>query len=119
VEHRHDVKKLGFALLAVIVLGLAVLFLPSMLRKSHPHSVTLSWHPPEGTNGSKAITFNIYRSTSLGGPYVRVASGVQGLSYHDTAVNAGMSYYYVARSVDSAGAESPASSEIKVTVPGD
>jgi fibronectin type 3 domain-containing protein len=112
------VKKLGLLLLAIVVIGLAVLFLPS-LHKSRPHSVTLSWRAPEGPANSNVVNFNIYRGTTLGGPYARVASGVHELNYKDTAVNAGVTYFYVVRSVDSAGTESPASEEIKVTVPGD
>jgi fibronectin type 3 domain-containing protein len=109
-------KKLGLALLVIVLLALVAFFVPSWRHRSGSHSVSLSWQAPVATT-PKVVGFNVYRSTSLGGPYVRVASGVSGLKYRDTAVNAGVSYYYVVRSVDSDGNESPASTEIKATVP--
>ena len=113
-------KKLGLLLLTILLLGAAVIFfLPSVLHKPRPHSVTLTWHAPAESAKSKVVSYNVYRSTSEKGASVRVASGVKTLSYHDTAVNAGTTYFYVVRSVDSEGNESPSSEEIKVTVPED
>ena len=111
-------KKLGL-LLAILLLGAVTILLPVVRQKPRGHSVTLSWHAPAESTTSKVVSYNIYRSTKQGGPFVKVASGVEGLSYRDTAVNAGTTYFYVVRSVDSGGNESRASEEIKATVPGD
>ena len=56
------------------------------------NQVLLTWNPPAG-----AISFNIKRSNSSGGPYsvISPAGAVTGTNYTDfTAVN-GMTYYYV------------------------
>ena len=86
-------------------------------RAPHPHSVTLLWHAPAQSVDPQAVRYNLYRSTSPGGPYTPVASGVQSLTYKDELVNAGVTYYYVVRSVDLSGRESGYSEEVKVTIP--
>jgi fibronectin type 3 domain-containing protein len=113
------VKKLGLFLLAILLLGAAIVVLPLIRHKSHPHSVTLTWHAPAESAKSPAVSYNVYRSTTESGASVKVASGVKALTYHDTAVNPGTTYFYVVRSVDSGGNESPSSEQIKVTVPED
>lgn len=111
-------RKPGLLIAAVLLLGTAAALLPLLHHGKRTHSVTLTWHAAPDSAGSKVVSYNIYRSTSSGGPYARVASSVPGLSYKDELVNSGVTYYYVVRSVDAAGRESPSSGEVKVTVPG-
>jgi fibronectin type 3 domain-containing protein len=85
--------------------------------KSHPHSVTIRWQPAAQAKGIVVVGYNLYRSTTPGGPYVVIASRVPGTIYEDTIVNRGTTYFYVVTTLDSAGTESARSREIKVTVP--
>jgi hypothetical protein len=80
-----------------------------------PHSVTLNWTASTSTN---VVGYRIYRSTTAGGPYTAVnATPVSGTSYVDHTVRGGLTYYYIARSVDSAGAESVDSNEAPAAIP--
>jgi fibronectin type 3 domain-containing protein len=110
-------KKLGWLIVGVVVVGAISVFLLSLHRGSGQHSVTLSWKSPPPSNGPKVIGYNIYRSTSSSGPYARVASEVKGPTYKDELVNSGTTYYYVVKSVNESGIESQPSEEIRVTVP--
>ena len=79
------------------------------------HSVTLTWVASTSPN----ITgYNIYRGTTSGGPYTKVNSSlISGLSYVDTTVLAGQTYYYVGTAVNSSNAESAYSSQTQGTIP--
>lgn len=73
--------------------------------------VNLSW-----SAASAADTYVLSRSTTAGGPYTVIADGLAGLSYADTAVENGVTYYYVITPKDSAsGLTGPASSEASAT----
>lgn len=80
-----------------------------------PHSVTLTWTPTT----SVAVTgYNIYRSSSKGGPYRKINSAeVAGTSYVDSDVLAGQTYYYVVTAVNQRKAESRYSAEAHAKVP--
>jgi cellulose 1,4-beta-cellobiosidase len=69
--------------------------------------VTIKW-----TASSGAVTYNVKRSTTSGGSYVTIASGVTTTSYTDTAVTRGKTYYYVVSAVSACGAESANSSRV-------
>lgn len=78
------------------------------------HSATLSWI----ASTSSVAGYNIYRSSVSGGPYTKMNSSlVTLLTYTDTAVLAGLTYYYVATSVNASNAESIYSNEISATIP--
>jgi hypothetical protein len=111
-----SIRKLGLLILGILLVGAATLWL-FRGHSSHPHSVTLRWSPPPESARSEVVSYNIYRSTSPGGPYSPLASGVQSLTYKDELVNTGMTYYYVIRSVDKSGRESGYSEEVKATIP--
>jgi len=65
--------------------------------------VDLSWTP---SPDSAAAGTNIYRTSSLGQPYLKVnATPVAGTSYADTTVSNGATYFYRAVSADTAGFE--------------
>ena len=78
------------------------------------HSVALSW----GASTSAVTGYNVYRSTVSGGSYSRVnGSLLGGLSFSDSTVTSGQTYYYVATAVDSSGTESAYSNEVSSIVP--
>jgi fibronectin type 3 domain-containing protein len=75
------------------------------------HSVTLSWKASQG-----ATSYCIYRGTSHGGPYVKIASGIIGTNYADVQVTHNRTLYYVATAVSGSN-ESGYSNEIVVVIP--
>lgn len=79
------------------------------------HSVSLSWV----ASASAAVTgYNVYRGTVSGGPYSKLTSSpVSGMSYTDSTVEAGQTYYYVTTSVNSQGAESSDSNQATAVIP--
>jgi fibronectin type 3 domain-containing protein len=75
-----------------------------------PSQVLLSWSASIG-----ADTYNIKRSTTSGGPYTNIATGVIA-NFVDTNVSSGLTYFYVVSAVNSAG-ESSNSSQVSVPLP--
>ena len=71
--------------------------------------VALSWSASTG-----ASTYNVKRSTSSGGGYTTVATGVIPTSHTDTGLTNGTKYYYVVTAVNEAG-ESGSSNEASAT----
>ena len=88
-----------------------------VVRPERPHSVVLSWQAPAPEAGVQVVGYNVYRSTSSGGPYVKIASRIPDLTYHDQVVNPKRTYYYVVTSVDQRDRESRYSKEITVVIP--
>ncbi len=60
--------------------------------------VTLNW-----TVASGATSYNIKRSTTNGGPYTTVATGVTVTTYTNTGLTTGATYYYVVTAVNAVG----------------
>ncbi len=82
---------------------------------SLPHSISLSWTASTSAN---VAGYNIYRGATSGGAYTKLNSSlISGVTYTDTAVTAGQTYYYVATAVDSSNNESSYSNEASATVP--
>ena len=78
------------------------------------HSVDLSWDP----SSSQVAGYNIYRGTRSGGPYSRLNSALQvSTSFTDSGVQSGLTYFYVARSVDPNSQESVPSNEVSAAIP--
>ena len=71
--------------------------------------VTLSWAAVDG-----ATSYIVKRSTTSGGTYETIASGVTDTSYVDTSVTNGTTYYYVVVAVNADG-ESNNSNEASAT----
>jgi len=71
--------------------------------------VSLSWNASSG-----AGSYNVKRSTTSGGPYTTIASGVTSTSYTDPGLTNGTTYYYVV-SASSACGESANSVEVSAT----
>jgi purple acid phosphatase-like protein/Big-like domain-containing protein len=73
--------------------------------------VDLSW----SANGEADLTgYAVYRSTTSGGPYTKVASASVAF-YRDSGLSNGTSYYYVVTALDTAGNESPRSAQVSAT----
>ena len=89
-------------------------------------SVTLNWEAVTDANGNPVLGYNLYRSTTSGGPYTKVntelitettytdtgtdtAELIIGTSYVVTALANGTTYYYVVKAVDSEGRKSAGS----------
>jgi len=78
------------------------------------HTVALNW----GASSSSVASYNVYRSSVSGSSYAKVnSSPIGGVSYTDSNVQSGQTYYYVATSVDASGIESVYSNEVPATVP--
>src|SRR6185369_1891146 len=89
----------------------------AVLDRPTPHTITLTWNSPTPVEGVTLTGYNVYRSTTAGGPYVPIAFDVREMAYKDTLVSGARTYYYVVTSVDSRGHESAYSEEIKTVVP--
>jgi len=71
--------------------------------------VSLNW-----TTVTDATGYNVKRATTSGGPYITVGTDVPGLSFFDSAVTNGTTYYYVVTAVNG-GSESADSAEQSAT----
>ena len=100
----------------VLLLVLAIF----AIAQPHP-SASLAWNWSQGT-GDPATGFHVQRATTPGGPYTVVgtvpstATAVEALTYLDTAVTAGATYYYVVTAYNTAG-DSAKSAEVACTLP--
>jgi hypothetical protein len=80
----------------------------------HPHRVTLSWR----SANTGVAGYNIYRALGPRGPYTRVNSKPHpDATFTDTSVEAGLTYYYIATSVNKHGRESKYSNQVRVEIP--
>jgi hypothetical protein len=78
------------------------------------HSASLSW----SASTSTVIGYYVYSGTTSGGPYAKLNSTpIVTLSYTDTTVQAGKTYYYVVTSVDSSNNESAFSNQSAAAIP--
>jgi hypothetical protein len=78
------------------------------------HSASLAWNASTSTVSG----YNVYRSTVSGSAYMKINSSVvSGLSYTDSTVLSGTTYFYVTTSVDSSGIESSYSNEVQAVIP--
>jgi hypothetical protein len=77
--------------------------------------VILSWTP--SVSGGIA-GYNAYRSTTSGGPYVKLNSSlIPTTNYNDLLVQSGLTYYYVTTAVNNQQMESSYSNQATATVP--
>ncbi len=75
--------------------------------------VSLSWQAPASDGGSAITNYKIYRGNTTGGETLLATIGTS-LSYLDTVVSSGLTYYYQVSVVNSIG-ESSKSNEVTVT----
>jgi len=80
--------------------------------------VSLSWTAPstDASHGS-VVSYNIKRSTTKGGPYTTVETGVKTTTFADGGVSNGTTYYYVITAINPGGESSP-SNEASAIPPG-
>src|SRR5262249_20455472 len=104
------------ALVALLSIAAAI-FVHYGDKSSKRHKVTLTWQPTASTSGKSAASYSLYRGTTSGGPYSKLASGIKDTKYEDNLVVSGTTYYYVVTAVDEAGRESSYSAEIQAKVP--
>lgn len=79
-----------------------------------PHTVTLNWQASTST----VAGHNIYRASTSGGAYTLInATPNPGISFVDTAVQAGQTYYYTVTAVSSSGQESGYSNQVTAVIP--
>ena len=82
--------------------------------QSTQHSVGLFWNP----SASQVAGYNVYRGIQSGGPYTKLNSAlIGGLSFTDSSVQSGATYYYAATSVDSSNVESGYSNIATAVIP--
>jgi hypothetical protein len=93
---------------------LAVLLLAvSALAAQTTHSVSLNW----GASSTPSVTYNVYRSTASGSGYSQInVSPVAGLTFTDSQVTNGTTYFYVVRSFDGTS-ESVNSNQATAVIP--
>jgi len=78
------------------------------------HFTTLSWAP----STSAVIGYNVYRGTISGGPYTKLTPGViSTMSYSDSGLQSGQTYYYVVTAVNSTSVESVYSNQVAAQIP--
>jgi hypothetical protein len=78
------------------------------------HSASANWV----ASTSAVSGYNIYRGSMSGGPYTKLNNSlINALTYTDTTVVSGQTYFYVTTSVDGSGNESAFSNEVKATIP--
>ena len=78
------------------------------------NSVALAWN----ASTSAVAGYNVYRSTVSGSAYVMVNSApLSALTYSDSAVQSGTTYYYVVTALDSSGNESVYSNQVSAAIP--
>jgi hypothetical protein len=78
-------------------------------RLNQKGRIQLTW-----TGVSGATSYTVKRSSTNGGPYTTIASGVTATSYTNTGLRSGSTYYYVVSAVNSAG-ESANSNQASAT----
>jgi fibronectin type 3 domain-containing protein len=100
-------------LACLMIVGAAILYVPTQLHAQTSRSVALNWVASTTPN----VTYNVYRSTVSGSGYSQInASPVTTLSFTDTQVSSGTTYFYVVRSFDGT-TESANSNEAKAVIP--
>ena len=78
------------------------------------HSVDVNW----GASTSVVAGYNVYRGTVSGGPYSKLNGAlITGLTFTDSTVSSGTTYYYVVTAVAADGTESPFSSQVQAVIP--
>jgi fibronectin type 3 domain-containing protein len=111
------VKKLSIILMALLVLFAPVGLLAQQtatitLSLVVTHAATLTWN----ASATVGVTqYNVYRGTVSGGPYTMIASG-NFLTYTDTNVTSGSTYYWVVTAVEN-GTQSSNSNEVSGMIP--
>jgi hypothetical protein len=82
--------------------------------QTQAHTATTTWTP----STSVVSGYNVYRGTVSGGPYAKLnGSLIALLTYTDSTVQSGQTYFFVTTAVDGSGNESVFSNEVKAVIP--
>ena len=82
--------------------------------KGTQHGVCSTWT----ASTTPSVTYNIWRSTTTGGPYVQINTvPIANLFFLDSTAAVSTTYFYVATAVDASGDQSAYSNEASVTTP--
>lgn len=93
-----DYGSLGSYTLGGIVTNSAISTLPSTPAnlnaiQTNCTTVSMTWNP---SIGSPAITYNVYKQSGTGNPYINIATGIQPNTFDDIAATyVGLTSYYV------------------------
>ena len=77
----------------------------------------LTWEISKTGTGVSAAGYNVYRSTTSGKEFTKIASGVAYPWYEDDEVSSGQTYLYVVTALDPTGSESKFSVEVGARIP--
>lgn len=77
------------------------------------HSVSLSWN----ASTSSVQGYYVYRGGQTGGPYSKVSTLVPQLTYTDSSVVSGSTYYYVVTALGTDNVESGNSNQVTAVIP--
>jgi hypothetical protein len=106
----------GLTMGAVITIAPVVPGAPTDLTATPANAqVVLAWHAPAVDGGSAITGYKLYRSTASGGTYSLIASP-SGLTYTNTGVTNGQTYWYKVSAVNAIG-EGANCSAVSVLVP--
>lgn len=78
------------------------------------HLATLAWLAP--ISGDAPTSYKAYRATSAGGPFALLGSSGSTLSFIDSTVVAGNTYFWQVTAVNSAGESGP-SNQVTASIP--
>lgn len=81
------------------------------------NSLSLSWLASTDTGGGTVAGYNVFRSTTQNGSYAQIGTLITGLTYTDTNLTSGATYWYKVRACDTAS-PSNCSSQSGVPVSG-
>ena len=85
-----------------------------MPTPTQTHYVSLSW----AASSSSITGYNVYRASQSTGPFTKLNAQPQsGVTYTDSDVQAGTTYYYAVTALDLNSVESNFSNEAEATVP--
>ena len=98
-------------------LAVCALLCLSLACSNKTHRVTLTWQAPPPGTGVAIVGYNLYRSTTSGGPFIKLASNLTVPRYEDGLVASGRTYFYVVTAIDQAGRESRYSNEARAVIP--
>lgn len=92
----------NYALTATQIGSLAIPAAPASVWATAGNGlVSVAWEASIGAN-----SYTVQRSTTNGGPYTTIASGMTTTTYTDTAASNGTTRYYVVQAVNSSGSSS-------------
>jgi hypothetical protein len=79
------------------------------------HAAILNW---TASTTSTVVGYNVYRASTTGGPYSKLnSSSLAGLTFTDSTVVPGQTYFYVLTAMDSSGIESAITVEVSGMIP--